>query len=641
MRAGEAAVAADVCLQGLVEHPDDPSILCMAGRSLIALHRLDEARPHIEKARLLHPGFPVGHETYADLMLAEGQLKEAIKSYEHSARLNPGRAGVKEKITRARELMLQARPPAKGRREEMAFAEEMAKATQFEKEGKPEKSEDIYRAILRRDPDHVEAMRLLGAIATSHSRYQDAEVFLQRAVSLAPDYARAWLDLTAAQLEQEKHQESIASARRVVELVPELAESHVTLANAQARANLAEDAIDSYRSALQIAPKHPGAFSGLGQQLKTVGRQEEAIATHRDNIRVNQNNAEPYWSLANMKTFRFTDGEMADMAALLSREKLDELGEVQLCNALGLGYEGRRDYDKAFHYFERGNEKRRESENYDPVETEVNTARYIEIFSEKFLAEVGGHGCTDAAPIFVVGLPRSGSTLIEQIIASHSQVEGTHELSDLAWVVRSIPKKNPKTHRFPENLPGMKPGAWSRIGDHYIDRTRKYRSGLPYFIDKNPNNFLYVGLLQLILPNAKIINARRHPMDSCFGSYKQLFASGQPFTYDLTEVGEYYLQYQKLMDHWHAVLPGKVLDVEYERVVADLDGQVQRILDYCGLPFEEACLNFHQTDRAVKTASSEQVRQPLYASSVDLWRNYETHLDELLQVLNPLLADQK
>jgi hypothetical protein len=240
-------------------------------------------------------------------------------------------------------------------------------------------------------------------------------------------------------------------------------------------------------------------------------------------------------------------------------------------------------------------------------------------------------------PIFIVGLPRSGSTLIEQILASHSLVEGTHELGDLSRSVQMLRRRSRKDERFPEFLSKAREAGWTRIGTEYLRRTQRYRHGAPYFVDKNPNNFIFAGVLKLAMPNAKIINARRHPLDSCVGAFKQLFASGQPFTYDMTELGEYYLQYQRLMDHWHEVLPGFVLDVNYEDVVADLEGQVRRLLDFCGLPFEESCLNFHATKRAVKTASSEQVRQPIYSSSVNLWRNYESHLDTLVHILEPLL----
>jgi tetratricopeptide (TPR) repeat protein len=637
MGKGDALQALGICVVGLDHYPEDPKLLCLAGQCCIAIRRLDEARLYIDKARSANVGMSLAHEVYGDLVLVQSMPGEAVKSYRQAARLDPAREGIPVKIERARVMMSRNRPTRGKRRTALGFPEEMARAGTLERDGEPGKAEAIYRKILRRDPEHVEAMRLLAAVAVKHKKLEDAEVFLQRAVTIAPDYARLWLELTDAQLQRDRLEEAIESASRLVELTPDIAESHITLGNALARADRAEAASEAYSAALDVAHGHPGAMSGLAQQLKTLGQQEEAIEVHRENILRNPTNAEPYWSLANMKTFRFTDQEIDRMESLVLREDLDDLAQVQLSNALGFAHEGRRDFDRAFAYFRRGNDKRRESEIYDPVELEVATSRNIDVFCQEFISRIEGHGATDSSPIFIVGLPRSGSTLIEQILASHSQVEGTHELADLPIVVRSIPKPKPGRDRYPDNLPGMQAPMWKKIGRQYLERTAQFRSDAPRFIDKNPNNFMYAGLIHLAMPNARIINARRHPMDSCFGSYKQLFASGQPFTYDLTEIGEYYVQYQRLMDHWHTVMPGRILDVDYEEVVADLETQVRRLLDYCGLPFEAGCLEFYRTERAVKTASSEQVRQPIYASSVDLWKNYEPHLSELAEVLEPVL----
>ena len=315
---------------------------------------------------------------------------------------------------------------------------------------------------------------------------------------------------------------------------------------------------------------------------------------------------------------------------------------MQLSNALGLEFEGRKEYDRAFEFFDRGNILRRGEEFYDRVENQEKVDLSIEAFSKQFLEDNAGHGHPDPAPIFIVGLPRSGSTLLEQILSSHSMVDGTHELADLPKAIHSNRKLTSSTSRrlgYPISVANIDADGFKRLGGDYIERTRRHRGDRPYFTDKNPNNFLHVGLLHLILPNAKIINARRHPLDSCFGSYKQLFARGQPYTYDLVEIGEYYLQYQRLMDHWHKVLPGKVLDVQYQEVVADLEGQVRRILEYCELEWEESCLRFHETSRSVKSASSEQVRRPIYASAVNTWRHYEAHLGSLIETLEPLLAE--
>ncbi|MGB2041622.1 MAG: sulfotransferase [Porticoccaceae bacterium] len=640
LRQGEPQLANQLCDQSLTQHPNDANILCLNAQALMAVRNLEGAYANVSKALKTHPDFATAHEVYADLLLLEGKFEQAIVGYQQALKLAPERSRIHSKIKRGQQLMQSLDANPQSATGDLSFNQELAQAKQHHSDGEPEKAEEIYRTILRKNPNHAEAMRLLAAVATVHRKHEDAEILLSRAVSVSPKFSRGWLDLAKTQLELGKYPEAVKSAETLVGLSPDIAESYVALANTQAQSNQTEQAINSYRHALEINKAHPGAFSGLAHQLKTVGRQQEAIDTHRQNIAINPTNAEPYWNLANLKTFRFEDSEVADMEALLEDDSLEDLSHVQLCNSLGLEYEGRKDYERAFSYFQRCNDLHRQSEKYDPIGHEVLISSIKQIFSAEFLSQHQGLGVKDSSPILVVGLPRSGSTLIEQILASHSEVEGTHELSDLAQVVKEIKKGGPKGSHFPENLTTLPNQAWAHIGQKYIDRTLKYRSGSPRFIDKNPNNFIYAGLLKLILPEAKIINARRHPLDSCFGSYKQLFASGQPFSYDLTELGEYYLQYQALMDHWHQVMPGAVLDVDYEMVVADLDTQVRRILDYCELPFEESCLRFHETDRAVRTASSEQVRQPIYASSVNLWKNYEPYIEELIEVLEPLLEER-
>lgn len=625
-----------VSIEGLNHFPEDARLLCLAAKACIANQYLSEARLYADKALKLHVGSASALEIHADILMLEGMPGEAVKTYRQAQALRPDPDALEKKIGHARYRMNRMRPKDGTRGAKVRYPDEMARAGQLERDGKGAEAEDIYRSILRRDPNHIEAIRHLAAIASRHEKYREAQIFLGQAVKVAPDYARVWLELSVAQLSDDQLEEAIESARKVVELAPNSAEGHLALGNALARADWPEQAAEAYRAALQAESGHAGAFSGLGQQLKTIGRQAEAIQVYRDSIKSDPMNAEPYWSLANMKTFRFEDHDLKVMKSMLDSADLPEQSAVQLCNALGFAYENRQDYDQAFHYFSAGNSRQRASLHYDPVETEVTTDRHLNVFSHSFLEQRDRLGANDAAPIFIVGLPRSGSTLLEQILASHSEVDGTHELSDLGAVAHSLPLRSAQ-QRFPENLSELGDHVWSKLGEAYIERTLKYRRGAPRFIDKNPNNFFYVGLIRLILPNARIINARRHPMDSCFGSYKQLFAKGQPFTYDLTEIGEYYIQYQRLMDHWHRVMPGFVLDVQYEDVVGDIEAQVRRILDFCGLSFEPSCVEFHKTERAVKTASSEQVRQPIYSSSVNLWRRYQSHLDELSEVLEPLL----
>ena len=640
LRAGEHARAARLCEESLRSFPDDASTMCLAARAYLALRQFEPCERHVTEALRRFPRFAAAHDAHGDLMLATGRPGQAVAAYEQALRLDPARPATLARIEKARQVASAAEAAAPGGRRKprvrMAFAEEVGEAESLQKAGDFDRAEDLCRGILKKDPDHVEAARLLAGIASQHKRFREAEVFLLRATALAPGYARAWVDLVDVQREQEKYDEAIASAQRLVDLEPDKAESHMVYAGVVGAAGRHEDAIAAYRRALELAPRKSAAMCGMAHHLKTIGAREDAIAQYRACIAVKPDHAEAYWSLANLKTFRFEETEVAAMETLVKEGKLPVESLCMVHNALGLEYEARGDFDRAFASFERCNILRRQQESYDPVDTEATHDRVIRFFDAERLRK-GTAEEVHPVPIFIVGLPRSGSTLIEQILASHSQVEGTHELSDLSKLVRGY--RGRRTQQFPDTLGGLEPGGWARLGREYLERTRKYRSGAPFFIDKNPNNFVFAGLLKLAMPNAKVINARRHPVDSCFGSYKQLFASGQPFTYDLTELGEYYLQYQRLMDHWHRVLPGFVLDVHYEQVVADLENEVRRILEFCELPFEEACLNFHETRRAVKTASSEQVRLPIYSSSIELWRNYRTHLGELLHILKPVLHD--
>ncbi len=643
LKGDDPTAAMRVAEKGLLDHPEDGNLMCLAARAAIAMRQLDAARRYADAVTQRYPEFAAAQDVLGDLLLVEGDAGAALDAYENALRLEPDRPAVAEKMARARNMLDVKMSGVVGgrlRRKQAAFVDQLEKAAEYEKEGKRDEAEKIYRDILKQDPDHVEASRLLAGIAAGYEQYREALIFLRRAIELSPDYSRAWVDLANVQRKMEDYDDAIASAEKVIELAPDMAEAHLLHASMLGVADRHEEAIAVYEKVLDLAPGKAGALCSMAHHLKTIGKQDAAIARYRECIDTRNGHAEAYWSLANLKTFRFDEAEVQAMHQQLESGELDDLSRAQIHNALGLEYEGRKDYDKAFDNFEKCNLLKRRSESYDPVETEATTDRVIELFDDLFLKR-GSTTDVEPTPIFVVGLPRSGSTLIEQILASHSRVEGTHELSDLSRVVRAMGRGARRKLQFPQTVAELKASAWARMGRKYIDSTAKHRKGAPYFIDKNPNNFVFAGLIRMAMPNAKIINARRHPLDSCFGSYKQLFASGQPFTYDLTELGEYYLQYQRLMDHWHQAMPGFVLDVHYENVVGDLEAQVRRILDFCDLPFEESCLRFHETERAVKTASSEQVRKPIYSTSVNLWRHYEAHLGVLVEILEPLLPEKR
>ena len=654
LKNGNTRLCINTCKAALKRNPEDINFLCLISRACISIRLFEDAQGYLNEATRLNPKSPIARETYGDMLLVQGKAEEAIREYTFVKELNPNHQKIEQKINHAKEIQKKlskeisdalekaekAEKPGKGReaRANISFEEEINEAIEHKESGRGELAEEIYRNILKKDPNHIEAARLLAGIAMEHERYNDAEVFLSRVVNNAPNYPRARADLVKAQREQRKYEEALENAERLIQLDRNVFESYMVKASVEGEAGMHHEAIKSFQKALTISPKKPGAYCSMAHHLKTIGKQDEAIASYRKSIEIQPDYSESYWSMANLKTFSFEDEEIRNMEDLLSNTDLPDIGRIQLHNALGLEYESRKNYNKAFENLKACNTLRRKSESYDPVDFETIIDKIIEIMPLSKMQEKHAKK-SEVTPIFIVGLPRSGSTLLEQILASHSAVEGTHELHEMVSSMRSVKESSNIDTRFPHALEFFKARQWQLLGQEYLKTTEKYRTDKLFFIDKNPNNFTFIGAIKLAIPNAKIINAKRHPLDSCFGSYKQLFASGQPFSYDLTELGEYYMEYNRIMNHWHDVCKGFVLDVEYESVVSDLDSQVKRILEFCELPFEESCLRFYETKRAVKTASSEQVRKPIYSSSVNLWRNYEEKLSDLIEILEPLLKE--
>ena len=469
--------------------------------------------------------------------------------------------------------------------------------------------------------------------------FNDAEAFLKKAVGLGPDFALAWANLAAALRGQNKFEDAVAALEKALAFEPKNVEWHNLLGNYLLSWGKEERALDAFDHALRINPTHAGALLSKGHVLKTIGNQDEAIAAYRASAKARPDMGEIYWSLANLKTFRFEPQEVEDMKAQIAKGGLTDESEVNFYYSLGKHFEDQNDYPQAFENYVKGAAKMRMNVKYDPVEYSELTDRIIDVFTPEFLEERTQWGYADPAPILVVGLPRSGSTLIEQILSSHSQVDGTAELSDLMRLAQQTGQNRPDNLKFPDALKEISAPVFEDIGKKYIEQTFHHRQGAPYFVDKMPNNFPYVGFLHLILPNAKIIDARRHPLDSCFGTLKQLFAKGQNFSYDLFDLAQYYIDYDRLMAHWDKVLPGKVLRVQYEDNVMDQETQARRMIAHCGLEWEDQVLRFYETERAVKTASSEQVRQPIYNKSVNSWKRYEEQLTDLIHDLEDVLQN--
>ena len=641
INSGQLPAAERICNSTISQFPNDPNITGLLGALLVKMRKYEEAEKQLKWTIELAPTFAKPHEDLGFVLLELNRPQEAIEALEKATRLDPklnlaflnlGKAlaavGRGKEADAAFEKSFELSPEHKL----LAKAVECLQANQFEE------AEKFTREIMRINPGNVEALRLMGRMATRQNRVGIAEKHYRKALEFAPDYTGVIIDLGKLLRDDDRFEDAISCFRQAIEMEPGSARFHDLLANALAPAALTYEAIEAHQKAIELDPKLAIAWLGLGHMLKTVGRQDEAIEAYHQCYELEPDIGAIQWSLANLKTYHFTDEEIEDMETKIERDDLGDESEVNFLFALAKAWEDRKEYGRAWHYYHKGNSQRRIQEVYDPVDTEVMNDMVIDVFSKELLETNTGAGNADPSPIFVIGLPRSGSTLIEQILASHSMVEGTSELPYVARITRSLNRNRADGINYPKAVAELDERHFTAMGQDYINFCQMHRTeGKQYFIDKNPNNFPAVGLIHLMLPNAKIIDARRHPMDAGFSCYRQLFAKGQPFTYDLTEIGEYYLQYQRMMDYWHEVLPGRVLTMQYEEVVADFENQVRRLLEYCGLPFEESCLNFYDTDRPVRTASSEQVRQPIYSQSVGRWRYYEQHLDELKEVLDPLL----
>jgi len=635
LHGGDAAAAAAICGTALLAAPDNVDLLTLRGVALLACRRPRDALEPLQRAVERAPRFARARENYGQALLQTARLRESVEQLQEAARLDPRSETVRMKLGHALASLGAGEEADAVFEQAFGLAPDrglLAEAGEHLREGRVQECERICRELLARRPDEVNALRLLAKVAGESERWGRAERLLLRALERAPGFHDARLDLSRVYKQQDRLEDAVRSAAEAVDGNPHNPNAHYLHASMLALTGRYQEALAAYRRALDISAFHPAAWVGMGHLLKTLGRTEEGIEAYRRAIEQRPNFGEVYWSLANLKTFRFSAGEIADIERRLAEEPLDEDARVHFLFTLGKAREDQGEYARAFGAYAEACALQRPRVAYDPVETEVINERIRNVFSADFLARNAGLGCMDPAPIFVVGLPRSGSTLIEQILASHSQVEGTAELPDVGRVIAALSARHPG-EAYPEAARRLEASGWRELGESYLERTRRHRGGLPFFTDKNPNNFPSVGLIHLMLPNAKIIDARRHPLDSCFGSFKQHFAHGQAFSYDLVEIGEYFLEYRRMMRHWQAVLPGRVLELRYEDLVRDQEGQTRRLLAHCGLPWEDACLRFHETERPVRTASSEQVRLPIYSSSVNHWRHFRAELAPLIEVL--------
>lgn len=508
-------------------------------------------------------------------------------------------------------------------------------------EGSLLKAERLCREFLQSNKHHIEAMRLLADIGIRLRIYDDAEFLLESCVELAPDNIRARGDYIKILNRKGKFETAYEQARLLDEQQPHNPAWKLGMASALMGLGRVDEAISIYEDNLQHTANKPGVHVMLGHAYKAMGELDKAVNAYHEACAAKPDYGDAYWSLANTKTYAFADEELERMRQQESSRDVSDDDRIHLCFAIGKALEDTGAYEASFRYYERGNRLKMARSGYDADLTSSMVQQQIDTCTRELFEKRGDLGCPRRDPIFIVGLPRAGSTLLEQIIASHSQVDGTMELHEILGLAQRLRGRGGAGQSaYPRNLWELDDNYFARFGDKYITDTQVYRGDAEFFIDKMPNNFMHIGLIRLILPNAKVIDARRHPMACGFSSFKQLFGEGQDFSYSLEGAGRYYSDYVRLMGHWDRVLPGFVLHVMHEDVVDDLEAQVHRILDFCGLPFEQGCLEFHKTERNVKTPSSEQVRRPIYRSGLDYWRNYQPWLDSLKDALDSDIRQQ-
>ncbi len=608
----------------------------LLGQSKSALETLDA----LERA---HPDYSLLFQERGHCHVALGDPARAIESFERAVARNPAlasswamlerllsaagepqRAGVaSQHLSKLKEL-----PPA------------IVEAGSWFCDGEHVAAENLLTSYIAREGRHVEALRLLGRIAQRRGAADRAEGLFREVVDSAPGYAAARLDFVRVLIERQKYAAALEEVDQRLRTAPSDPEARFLRATIHAGLGRHDDAVPIFRELLSETPQRNHLRIVLGHSLKALGRTDEAVRAYRDATSGEADIGDAFWSLANLKTYHFSDHEVERMRGLEALPSPGLPDRAHLCFAVAKALEDRADYGGSWAFYERGNSLVRAKSGYRPEAIEDNTRRLIEICSEEFFVARTGAGAAARDPIYIVGLPRSGSTLLEQILASHPDVDGTQELQDIPRIVSELQGQGPNRGGacYPDLLPGLDPLLFEPLGRRYLDETRVYRRGRPRFVDKMPNNFWHIGLVHLMLPNARIIDIRREPMACCVSNLKQLFARGQEFCYGIEEIARYYRTYLELMRHWNRVLPGRVLRVSYEDLVEDLGASVRQILAHCGLEFDPACLAFHRSRRAINTPSSEQVRQPLFREGLSQWRHYDPWLDPLRETLGDAIV---
>ena len=495
------------------------------------------------------------------------------------------------------------------------------------------KAESAFKKILVEDENNIDALRFMGILAFKSGNHDIAEAMFTRALQVDPTYTLVWANLAqvfsvTGQLDKAKK-----SFKNILNMEPKNGLIWAEYGTVLTKLARYSDGKDAYLKALKFKPNSPRVYLSLGHVYKTMGEIDNSINSYKSTIKQNNLSGEAYWSLANLKTYSFTNDEIKNMEATLDTE-ISDIERCQMHFALGKAYEVKKDYNNSFINYSKGNRVKKGLIKYSSRETSEKTKKVLNFFNEENISSLSNSSTLDRDPIFVLGMPRSGSTLIDQIISSHSMVDGTQELPNIIKIAAEL--NSDSDDNYPEALKDLKSNELSALGQDYISETKWARESAPFFIDKMPNNFIHIGLIKTILPNAKIIDTRRDAMDTCFSCFKQFFARGQLFTYSLEDLGNYYVDYIKAMNHWHKVYGEDIYTVHYDNVINNTESTIRELIEYCELPFEDNCLEFYKSSRPVKTPSAEQVRQPIYKSGLNYWKNYEDFLSPLKKIIDEI-----
>jgi tetratricopeptide (TPR) repeat protein len=642
--------ALNQALEVLKAVPNHPIATLVVGSAERLLGRTASALNVLGNLARAQPRAAHVHFEYGLALVAANRPREAILALRYAGQLNPTLPGVW--LTLADQL----RATGDGEAADSAYTLHVKAATRdprllraaaaLTKNEIPD-AESLLREHLRPYPNDVAALRMLAEAVARRGRYGESQTLLLRCLELAPSFAEARANYATVLERTNRQAESLQQIDRLLAVDP--TSGYYRNLKAAALVGIGEyrQALELFEQLLQEGRVNPRIWVSYGNVLRTLGRLDEAVAAYRKSIELDPGLGDPWWSLSNLKTYRFSGADVAAMQAQLDRKDSTDDNRVMVHFALGKAYEDAAAYQPSFQHYAEANRLRRGQLGYQAESTTRFVQRSRKLFTSEFLRERTGAGCAAPDPIFILGLPRSGSTLVEQILSSHSQVEGTMELGDITTIARRLGRESQaldeddtseQADGYPQALATLAPEQLRALGEEYITRTRVQRkTAASLFIDKTPNNFLHLGLIHLVLPNAKIIDVRRHPLSSGFSVFKQHFARGQGFSYSLEDIGQFYRDYVELMAHFDQVLPGRVHRVHYESLVENTEHEVRALLDYCQLPFEEACLRFYENKRAVRTPSSEQVRQPIFREGLEQWRHYEPWLEPLELALGPVL----